>query len=63
MARSSEKAMAILSRWTAMKNAEGKPMVDTKRPYLATECDNVKDCNRYVNIVHYTGFNVQILDI
>jgi len=39
--------MAILSRWTAMKNAEGKPVVDTKRPYLATECDNVKDCNRW----------------
>lgn len=47
MARSSEKAMAILSRWTAMINAEGKPVVETKRPYLATECDNVKDANRW----------------
>ena len=32
-----------------MKNAEGKPVVDTKRPYLATECDNVKDANRFVS--------------
>lgn len=53
MARSSEKAMAILSRWTAMVNAEGKPVVETKRPYLATECDNVKEANRWrKQIIH-----------
>ena len=47
MARSAEKAMAILSRWTAMMNAEDKPVVATRRPFLATECSNLKEAEKW----------------
>jgi len=47
MARSAEKAMAILSRWTAMMNAEDKPQVATRRPFLATECNNLKEAEKW----------------
>ena len=47
MARSAEKAMAILSRWTAMMNAEDKPVVATRRPFLATECNSLKEAEKW----------------
>lgn len=47
MARSAEKAMAILSRWTAMMNAEDKPEVVTRRPFLATECNNLREAEKW----------------
>lgn len=47
MARSAEKAMAILSRWTAMMNAEDKPEVATRRPFLATECNNLREAEKW----------------
>lgn len=45
MARNSEKAMAMLNRWIKMKADEGKPK--NKRPFLASECDNVTDAERW----------------
>lgn len=47
MARSAEKAMAILSRWTTMMANEGKPEKVTKRPYLATECNNLPEADKW----------------
>lgn len=47
MARSAEKAMAILSRWTTMMNNEDKPEVPTRRPFLATECNNLKEAEKW----------------
>jgi len=47
MARSAEKAMAILSRWTTMMNNEDKPEVPTRRPFLATECDSLKESEKW----------------
>lgn len=47
MARSAEKAMAILSRWTTMMNNEDKPAVPTRRPFLATECDSLKESEKW----------------
>ena len=47
MARSAEKAMAILSRWTTMMNNEDKPEVPTRRPFIATECVNLKEAERW----------------
>ncbi|XP_065066165.1 pre-mRNA-splicing factor ISY1 homolog [Rhopilema esculentum] len=47
MARSAEKAMAILSRWTTMMANEGKEEKATKRPYLATECDNLPEAEKW----------------
>ena len=47
MARSAEKAMAILSRWTTMMNNEDKPEVLTRRPFIATECVNLKEAEKW----------------
>ncbi|XP_065829987.1 pre-mRNA-splicing factor ISY1 homolog [Oscarella lobularis] len=44
MARNSEKAMAMLNRWVAMKQNEGKVM---KRPGLASKCTRLGDAERY----------------
>lgn len=47
MARSAEKAMAILSRWTTMMNNEDKPVVPIRRPFLATECNSLKESEKW----------------
>ena len=47
MARSAEKAMAILSRWTTMMNNEDKPVVAARRPFLATECNSLKEAEKW----------------
>ena len=47
MARSAEKAMAILSRWTTMMNNEDKPEVPTRRPFIATECVNLREAEKW----------------
>ena len=47
MARSAEKAMAILSRWTTMMANEGKEEKPTKRPFLATECDDLQEAEKW----------------
>ncbi|CAH0514141.1 unnamed protein product [Peronospora belbahrii] len=46
MARNEEKAQSLLNRWTSMK----QDFVDTfknRRPYLASQCDNLKDAERW----------------
>jgi len=48
MARNEEKAQAMLNRFVAAKSAANKEDY-SKRPYLASECDNVPDCERYRN--------------
>lgn len=45
MARNQEKAMLLLNRFYAAKQDQGK--VKKRRPYLATECDNVRSCERW----------------
>lgn len=47
MARSAEKAMAILSRWTTMMANEGKEEKPTKRPFLATECNDLQEAEKW----------------
>jgi len=48
MARNSEKAMTALARWRNAKLAEeGAPAKDDRRPYLATNCDNLKDAEKW----------------
>jgi len=47
MARSAEKAMAILSRWTTMMNNEDKPKHPARRPFLATECSDLREAEKW----------------
>jgi len=48
MARNSEKAMTALARWRrAKEEEEGTAKKHVKRPYLASECDNVQDAERW----------------
>ncbi len=48
MARNSEKAMTALARWREAKlSEEGISKKDERRPYLASECHNLKDCERW----------------
>ena len=46
MARNEEKAQAMLNRFVSAKSAANKEDKST-RPYLATDCDNLRDCERY----------------
>ena len=48
MARNEEKAQAMLNRFVAAKSAANKED-KSQRPYLASECDNLPDCERYRN--------------
>eukprot|EP00750_Incisomonas_marina_P032914 INCI9414.2.p2 GENE.INCI9414.2~~INCI9414.2.p2 ORF type:complete len:298 (+),score=75.84 INCI9414.2:173-1066(+) len=43
MARNEEKAQGLMNRWTQMKMDLAGPQRG-KRPYLASECDNLSDC-------------------
>jgi pre-mRNA-splicing factor ISY1 len=48
MARNEEKAQSMLNRWLAYKqDLNGGPKVIKKRPALASECDNINDCERF----------------
>jgi len=48
MARNSEKAMTALARWRrAREEEEGIAKKTEKRPYLATECDNLSEAERW----------------
>jgi len=48
MARNSEKAMTALARWRrAKEEEEGTAKKHVKRPYLASECDNIQDAERW----------------
>lgn len=48
MARNSEKAMTALARWRNAKMAEeGLDKKPERRPYLATQCDNVKEAEKW----------------
>jgi len=48
MARNEEKAQAMLNRFVSAKSAANRED-KSQRPYLASECDNVPDCERYRN--------------
>ena len=48
MARNEEKAQAMLNRFVAAKSAANKDD-KSQRPYLASECDDLSDCERYRN--------------
>lgn len=48
MARNEEKAQAMLNRFVSAKSAANRDD-KSQRPYLASECDNVPDCERYRN--------------
>ena len=48
MARNEEKAQAMLNRFVAAKSAANKED-KSQRPYLASECDDLSDCERYRN--------------
>nr|CAG4641873.1 EOG090X09UC [Eurycercus lamellatus] len=45
MARNAEKAMTTLARWRASQ--EGKLGGKDRRPYLASECKDLKECERW----------------
>jgi len=48
MARNSEKAMTALARWRRGKEEEEEGLKPTnKRPYLATECDNLTEAEKW----------------
>lgn len=48
MARNSEKAMTALARWRRQKEEEeGTNRKTERRPYLASECDNLQGCERW----------------
>lgn len=44
MARNEEKAHSVLNRYLAGKGEIEKP---TKRPYLASECDDLNDADKW----------------
>ena len=46
MARNEEKAQALLNRFVAAKRGANQLSVrsETQRPYLATECEDVREC-------------------
>lgn len=46
MARNEEKAQLMLNRWVAMKEEQFKGKKE-RRPFLATECDNLSDAERW----------------
>jgi pre-mRNA-splicing factor ISY1 len=48
MARNEEKAQAMLNRFVAAKSAANKED-KSQRPYLASECTDLADCERYRN--------------
>ena len=48
MARNEEKAQAMLNRFVAAKTAANKED-KSSRPYLATDCTDLADCERYRN--------------
>jgi pre-mRNA-splicing factor ISY1 len=48
MARNAEKAMTTLARWRAAQQDGEKPVQERKRrPFLASECDNLADAERF----------------
>ena len=48
MARNSEKAMTALARWRQAKLAEeGLDTKNQRRPYLASECHDLKDAEKW----------------
>jgi pre-mRNA-splicing factor ISY1 len=48
MARNQEKAQSTLSRWiNQQKQENGQSTSKTKRPYLASLCDNLKDAIKW----------------
>ena len=48
MARNSEKAMTALARWRRAKEEEEEGFKKpSKRPYLATECDNLAEAEKW----------------
>ena len=54
MARNSEKAMTALARWRRAKEEEdGEVKKPSKRPYLATECDNLADAEKWRGQVRF----------
>jgi len=46
MARNEEKAQNMLNRWVAMKSEEFRGKKE-RRPFLASECDNLSDSERW----------------
>ncbi|CAI5701385.1 unnamed protein product [Peronospora effusa] len=46
MARNEEKAQSLLNRWTSMKQDFGDTFKN-RRPYRASQCDNLKDAERW----------------
>lgn len=48
MARNEEKAQAMLNRFVSAKSAANKDD-KSQRPYLASECEDLSDCERYRN--------------
>ena len=54
MARNSEKAMTALARWRRAKEDEdGEAKKPSKRPYLATECDNLAEAEKWRGQVRF----------
>lgn len=49
MARPAEKARNMLNKWVAMREQGNAPVVPRRppRPHLASECQNLKDAERY----------------
>ena len=57
MARNSEKAMTALARWRRAKmEEEGTDKKTQRRPYLASECDNLQ-----VNFIWRLDVNIYYL--
>ncbi|KAL6061382.1 Pre-mRNA-splicing factor ISY1 [Balamuthia mandrillaris] len=47
MARNEEKAQSMLNRWWQLKQETEKPKKPKKRPYLASLCRNVVECEKW----------------
>ncbi|EDO45398.1 predicted protein [Nematostella vectensis] len=47
MARNAEKAMTMLSRWYDVQRKEAGKGIKERRPFLATECDNLQEAEKW----------------
>lgn len=47
MARNAEKAMTMLARWHDLQRKEAGKGIKERRPFLATECDNLQEAEKW----------------
>ena len=47
MARPEEKAQAMLNKWVKMRDSSNTTQIQTRRPYLSSQCDHLHDAEKW----------------